>query len=67
VKLIVVLLVLVIFAGPTVAKRFSPQPEPPARRGVVFRTVRRFGLIRVLLVAALVVVLAPTAFWLLIR
>lgn len=65
-KLFFVLLVLVIFAGPTVAKRFTPQPEP-TKGGLVYRTVRRFGLGRVVLAAALVIVLIPSAGFLLLR
>jgi hypothetical protein len=66
VKLFFVLVVLVIFAGPTVAKRFTTQPEP-TKRGVVYRTIRRFGLVRVVLATALVVVLFPTVGFLLLR
>jgi hypothetical protein len=51
VKEIIVLIVVVIFAGPTIAKRFSPQPVTK-KRGVIYRSVRRFG---------------PIKFWLLIR
>lgn len=66
VKLILVLVVLVIFVGPTVAKLFTPQAEPK-QGGILYRSVRRFGPIKILFMVLLVVVLFPTAAWLLLR
>ena len=43
---ILILVVLFILVAPTVAKRFSPKEEKgaPARDGLLYRLVRRFGV-----------------------
>jgi hypothetical protein len=65
-KLVIVVVLLVIFAGPTVAKRLSKEQPPPKRRGLAYRTVRRFGLVKTGLGTLLVLAIVPTVIWLLV-
>lgn len=66
-KLVVVLVLAVIFVGPTVAKMFSKQEAPTRRGGLLYRMIRRYGLIRVGLAIVFVVVILPTVLWVYVR
>jgi hypothetical protein len=63
VKLFIVLILAIIFVGPTLAKSLSKQDTPTKRRGVLYRLGRRFGLTKVLLGVVVIVVILPTVLW----
>ncbi|MBV8980264.1 MAG: hypothetical protein JO086_05125 [Acidimicrobiia bacterium] len=69
----VVLVIVVILVAPTIAKRLEaldPERrealanEPPKKRGIVFRVVRRFGLGRVFAAFVLLLVILSIAVYL---
>ena len=73
----VIVIVVFILAAPTIAKRLeqlNPEnrdnPDNPAdqkRRGIVYRTVRRFGLRRTFLALILFLVILSVAVYFLIH
>ena len=63
-KLVIVLILAIIFIGPTLAKTFSKQPEPAKKRGLFYRMGRRFGFGKLLLLVVLIVAIVPTVVWL---
>ena len=62
-KLFFVLVIVVIFAGPTFAKTFSKQPQRAKKRGLFYRAVRRFGFAKVTVASLVVVVVVPTVIY----
>lgn len=62
-KLVIVLILAIIFVGPTLAKNFSKQQAPAKRRGIFYRLGRRYGVTKVLLGALVLFVIVPTALW----
>jgi hypothetical protein len=63
VKLFIVLVLAIILVGPTLAKTFSKQPEPVQKRGVFYRMGRRVGFGKLLVGIVVVLVLLPTALY----
>jgi hypothetical protein len=63
VKLFIVLILAIIFVGPTLAKSLSKQETPTKRRGLLYRLSRRYGLMKVLVGVIVIVVIVPTALW----
>jgi hypothetical protein len=67
VKLVIVLILAIIFMGPTLAKTFSKQPEPQKKRGIFYRMGRRLGFGKLALLVVLLFAVVPTALWLVVR
>jgi len=67
VKLFIVLILAIIFMGPTLAKTFSKQPEPQKKRGLFYRLGRRLGFGKLALLIVVLFAVVPTALWFVVR
>jgi len=63
VKLVIVLILAIIFVGPTLAKMFSDEPETAKKRGLFYRMGRRLGFGKLLLLVVLLIAIVPTVVW----
>jgi len=67
VKLVILLVLAIIFVGPTLAKTFSKEPEPQKKRGLFYRLGRRLGFGKLALLIVLLFAVVPTALWFVVR
>ena len=66
-KLFIVLILAIIFMGPTLAKTFSKQPATQKKRGLFYRLGRRLGFGKLALLIVVLFAVVPTALWFVVR